>query len=167
MVARVNLPPHRAAVIMERARRRLGDSSCGICGIESVEMALRPLPRIAAQAKASPQADPRRAGRHARGAGAGARNRRHPCRRLADHEGALVLLREDVGRHNALDKVIGALAVPGAIPVMGSCLSPRAVPMSWWRRPRAGRRCWWRSPRQRSGGAAGAGGGAGAGGAGA
>ncbi len=55
-VARVNLPEHRLAPIMERARRRLGDSSCGICGIESIEAALRPLPAIVAPNRALPAA---------------------------------------------------------------------------------------------------------------
>lgn len=41
VVSRLNLPPGRLEPTLERARRRFGDSSCGICGIESVELALR------------------------------------------------------------------------------------------------------------------------------
>ncbi|MEA1078833.1 hypothetical protein U8M15_28475, partial [Klebsiella pneumoniae] len=48
-VARVTLPPERLGPALERARLRTGDSSCGICGIESVEAALRPLPPLAAR----------------------------------------------------------------------------------------------------------------------
>lgn len=108
-VARVNLPEKRLAPIMERARRRLGDSSCGICGIESIEAALRPLPPIARPSRIGPAAiraalDQMRglqrlgeltAATHAAG--------------FSDGE-SMTHLREDVGRHNALDKLIGACA---------------------------------------------------------
>ena len=52
-VARVNLPQDRLGPILERARRRVGDSSCGICGIEGVEAALRPLARLARASRAA------------------------------------------------------------------------------------------------------------------
>lgn len=119
IVARLNLPPHRAAPLLERARRRLGDSSCGICGIESVEAALRPLPVLAARAAIAPEAirrglDAMRAGQ-ALGRATGATHAAAFCRA----DGSLVALREDVGRHNALDKLVGALARSGEDPAAG------------------------------------------------
>ena len=118
-VARVNLPPERLSLIVERARRRTGDSSCGICGIEGVEAALRPLPSLSRQSAASPEAirqgldamgGKQRLGRETRATHAAA---------FCDEKGVLLAIREDVGRHNALDKLIGALARGGIDPAQG------------------------------------------------
>ena len=113
LVARVNLSAHRLAPIMERARRRLGDSSCGICGIESIEAALRPLPRLKTRNRITPQAvrlgldalpERQTLGRQTAATHAAA---------YCDAGGTVLHLREDVGRHNALDKLIGALVRSG------------------------------------------------------
>lgn len=118
-VARLNLPPHRAAPLMERARRRLGDSSCGICGIESVEAALRPLPKLAARATVEGAAI--RRGLEAMRAGQvlGRETAATHAAAFCRADGTLVALREDVGRHNALDKLIGALARQAEDPAQG------------------------------------------------
>lgn len=111
LVARVNLPAHRLAPILERARRRLGDSSCGICGIESIEAALRPLPRLsrdsvvtmAAIGRAMAALRPRQPlGRETAATHAAA---------FCNEDGSILHVREDVGRHNALDKLVGALSL--------------------------------------------------------
>jgi FdhD protein len=113
VVARINLPPHRAEPIMDRARRRLGDSSCGLCGIESVEAALRPLEPLQANVLPHPQSiqralcavrDAQSLGRETAATHAAA---------FCAPDGSLLAVREDVGRHNALDKVIGSLARTG------------------------------------------------------
>ena len=118
-VARLNLPPHRAEPLMERARRRLGDSSCGICGIESVEAALRPLQPLPVQAQVSAAAIRRgldaMRGAQVLGHDTAATHAAAFCRA----DGSLVTLREDVGRHNALDKLVGALARSGEDPASG------------------------------------------------
>jgi FdhD protein len=114
MIARVNLPPQRVAPIMDRARRRLGDSSCGLCGVESLEAALRPLDPLRPSVLAYPHSiqralaavrDAQQLGRETAATHAAA---------FCAVDGALIMLREDVGRHNALDKVIGALARAGS-----------------------------------------------------
>lgn len=121
-VARVSLPAHCVEPIMARARHRMGDSSCGICGIESVEAALRSLPPLPHSVPVRPEVilrgltmlrDVQQLGQETAATHAAA---------FCDREGSLVVLREDVGRHNALDKVIGWLARSDMNPADGFLL---------------------------------------------
>jgi FdhD protein len=119
LVARVTLPLHRLEAIHARARRRLGDSSCGICGIESVEAALRPLAPLPAGGMVAAPAirkglDGLRAGQRL-----GRITAATHAAAFCSLDGEVIVVREDVGRHNALDKVIGALARSGADPAQG------------------------------------------------
>jgi formate dehydrogenase accessory protein FdhD len=99
---------------LQRRRRTLvGRSGCGLCGAEALEAAVRPVRRVAVAVAANVS----RAGLSAafvRLAAAQPLNRE--CGALhaaAAMLGAEILVREDVGRHNALDKVVGALARGG------------------------------------------------------
>ena len=112
-VARVNLPQHRLGPIMERARRRLGDSSCGICGIEGVEAALRPLPRLGRITRVEPPAIGLALAALLDSQPLGCATAATHAAAFCDEYGDLRFVREDVGRHNALDKIIGALARAG------------------------------------------------------
>jgi FdhD protein len=118
-VARVNLPSERLGPILERARRRVGDSSCGICGIEGVEAALRPLPPLTRRSAASPQAIGRALEAMREGQALGRETRATHAAAFCDEAGAVLMLREDVGRHNALDKLVGALARQDIEPSQG------------------------------------------------
>lgn len=109
IVARANLPSDRAQALLDRVRHRASDSSCGLCGIENIEQAMRPLPRISAIGTASDGAvfaalsalaDHQRLNRATGAAHAAA---------LVAGDGRIRLVREDVGRHNAFDKLIGAM----------------------------------------------------------
>ena len=111
VLLRVQITADRIGPIIERARMRVSESSCGLCGLESLEQVLRPLLPI----KASPQADPA-----ALFAALLALDRHQPLNAttgaahgaaFCHNDGSIVLVREDVGRHNAFDKLIGALAV--------------------------------------------------------
>lgn len=112
-VARVTLPRHCLAPILERARRRMGDSSCGICGIESVEAALRPLMPLAHRATIPVQAIGRALKALRAHQALGQHTSATHAAAFCSEEGDVCLIREDVGRHNALDKLVGALARGG------------------------------------------------------
>jgi FdhD protein len=103
-----------AAAAMDRFwdRRRLlaGPSGCGLCGIESIAQALRPA-RPVSGARRFPPADigdavaslPRHQSLHRE-------TRAVHAAALWQAGRGVVALREDIGRHNALDKLVGALA---------------------------------------------------------
>ena len=110
---RMWLVAERLESITQRQRRLAGPSGCGLCGLESLGDAIRALPRITAAARfdaavihtamaALPAAQKLNQQTHA----VHAAGFWHP------HRG-LVAMREDVGRHNALDKLAGALAKDG------------------------------------------------------
>jgi FdhD protein len=108
-VARLTVAPERAAAVAARARRRTSDSACGLCGMDNLEAVRRPLPRVPAATAQGPaifralaaMRDHQPLGR-ATGAAHAAL--------LCAPDGTIRLAREDVGRHNALDKLIGAMA---------------------------------------------------------
>jgi FdhD protein len=97
------------------ARRFYTTSSCGVCGkgaLEQVAVLSRPLPAGPVVPRALVAALPQRlrqptfaktGGLHATG--------------LFDADGTLLFAREDVGRHNAMDKVIGRALLDGLVPL--------------------------------------------------
>ena len=99
---------------LKQYRRNLaGRTGCGLCGTESLAQALRPVARVdhalVVDASAiSAGLAAMRAGQLLQQA-TGAVHAAAWC----DAQGRVQLLREDVGRHNALDKLIGALAQAG------------------------------------------------------
>lgn len=109
-VVRVTLAPDCSDRLLERVRHRVSESSCGLCGIENLGQALRPLPRISTVSSADATAVFR--------ALAGLRDRQLLNRAtgavhaaaLCSSDGEVIELREDVGRHNAFDKLLGAMA---------------------------------------------------------
>jgi FdhD protein len=109
--------------LIERVRARVAESSCGLCGIENLEAVGKPLPPVAAHAELDPQAifaalEGLRADQPLTKA-TGAAHAAAFCAL----DGAILHVREDVGRHNALDKLVGALARAGKDPAAGFILS--------------------------------------------
>lgn len=108
-IVRAHLPEYARDAIFARARTRVSDSSCGLCGVESIAEALRPLPAVTAKltvARCAISAAMESLGDHQplnRATGA------VHAAAFCDASGTVLAVREDVGRHNALDKLIGAL----------------------------------------------------------
>ena len=105
----------KAGTIQRKARPRTleGRSSCGLCGVQRLADAVRPLPRLEAGARVSHQAVQRAVDALDDVQALGRLTRATHAAAFADADGALILVREDVGRHNALDKLAGAMAREG------------------------------------------------------
>ena len=107
---RIAIPATRAESLAERGRNLPGYGGCGVCGSASIEAVLRPPPAIAGDARFDEGALHRALAqlqeRQPLNAATGATH----AAGFADENGELLLVREDVGRHNALDKLIGAMA---------------------------------------------------------
>jgi FdhD protein len=119
---RMTIDRRRFALLANRRRNLAGRSGCGICGVDSLEAALRPLPRLPASAAPGIEAV-----RGALAALPSAQRINSETRSVhgaawASMSGEILLLREDVGRHNALDKLIGAMAQAGFDPTDGFAL---------------------------------------------
>lgn len=109
----VEVPDARAAAVRARHRRLSGRTGCGICGANSVDEVLRELPTVGGEpcieATAVTRAMHELAERQPLNAATGGVHAAAWARR----NGALMHVREDVGRHNALDKVVGAVVRAG------------------------------------------------------
>ena len=108
-VARLTVPPERAEAVAARVRRRASDSSCGLCGMDNLEAVHRALPRVTG-GRAAPEAVFRALGAMRAQQPLNAATGAAHAAMLCDANGTIRLAREDVGRHNAFDKLIGAMA---------------------------------------------------------
>lgn len=112
-IVRITLREALVERIAGRVRHRASETSCGLCGIENIEQALRPLPAL------EPQPLPDRAAIFAALDGLrthqplNAETGAVHAAALCGGDGAILLAREDVGRHNAFDKLIGAMLREG------------------------------------------------------
>jgi len=120
--ARMTIDKLRFAKLAERRRNLTGRTGCGICGLDSLEAVLRPLPALTPQP--TPSLDAVRRALAALPEAQRINRETHSIHAAAwaDREGKLLLLREDVGRHNALDKLIGAMAGAEIDPAAGFAL---------------------------------------------
>ena len=119
----------RFMALRQRRRNLAGRTGCGLCGVDTLEQAVRPLPALPPRAAGGALLEPVRLNaamaalddaqplRAASGA-------THAAGWLGFDEAAprLQAVREDVGRHNALDKTLGALVHAGIDTTAGAVL---------------------------------------------
>ncbi|MCX8999690.1 formate dehydrogenase accessory sulfurtransferase FdhD [Rhizobiaceae bacterium BDR2-2] len=113
--ARAWLATQTAARFTARRRAMLGPVGCGLCGIDSIEQAVRAVPAASAsQTIRIAVSTPARALEEMRGHQVlhGKTRATHAAGFWREGQG-IVCIREDVGRHNALDKLVGALLRSG------------------------------------------------------
>lgn len=108
-IMRITLAAEMLPRIHDRVRHRTSESSCGMCGLENLEQAMRPLPRLASGADLAETAIfsalAALADRQPMNCATGAVH----AAALCSANGDILLVREDVGRHNAFDKLVGAM----------------------------------------------------------
>ena len=119
---RIGIVGERFSELLRRRRNLTGRTGCGLCGAETVEEAIRPPARVGKGPRVS-AADLHAAlidleTRQPVNARTGSI---HAAAWVVPGEG-IRFVREDVGRHNALDKVIGALVRSGADLTQGYAL---------------------------------------------
>lgn len=121
IVLDIDLVPAALRRHMARRRSMAGRTGCGLCGIESLDElpAARPVAPGAAIAPAAIRAA--LLGLEGRQVLNRATRAVHAAA-WCDAAGGIVLLREDVGRHNALDKLVGACLRAGVAPGEGFVL---------------------------------------------
>ena len=121
-IVRIQLPNANAEKVIERARQRVSESSCGLCGMDNLQEVMRALPPIKNSLDVPDSAifaaltllrDHQRLNAATGSAHAAA---------FCPPDGSIQMTREDVGRHNALDKLIGALSMAQIAPSSGFIL---------------------------------------------
>ena len=113
------LAPSRLSAVLARKRAMTGRTGCGVCGVEDLKHLPSPKPLTHRGPPPSPRAV---------GAALKALESLQPLNAVtravhgaawSDSAGRIAFVREDVGRHNALDKLIGALLQAGVDPASG------------------------------------------------
>lgn len=97
--------------LKERRRSMTGRTGCGLCGAESLEQALRLPNKVIESSEQFSRLALRQALKNLQGQQPiqGVTGATHASA-LANAQGEIIMVREDVGRHNALDKLLGARA---------------------------------------------------------
>jgi FdhD protein len=108
--------------LKERRRTLAGRTGCGLCGVDSLEQTVRVMQPVTTDLKVSLDAIHRALDNLPEAQINNRATRSMHAAAFATAQGELKLVREDVGRHNALDKLIGALLRAGIDPASGVCL---------------------------------------------
>ena len=118
----LQIASERFAALKDKRRNLTGRTGCGLCGAESLQHAIRTPPAVLSSASFSP--DLLQAGFQQMERMQGLQHRTGATHAAAwlDRRGDVTLVREDVGRHNALDKLVGAMTCARADFATGAVL---------------------------------------------
>lgn len=101
--------------LKERRRSLAGTTGCGLCGVQSLRALELQLPPVSGAIRLYPAALARALQQLTERQPLNAQTGAMHAAAWVNPDGEIVLLREDVGRHNALDKLIGALSTLSVI----------------------------------------------------
>lgn len=125
-VTRMWLSKRPRAALDTRRRRLTGPAGCGLCGVESLSEAVKPARPVGPGMRLTPLALANGFDAMSQQQSLGHLTRAVHAAAFLAPDGSLTV-REDVGRHNALDKLIGALARQGIDVRDGSILMTSRV----------------------------------------
>jgi FdhD protein len=100
----------------------MSSSACGVCGTVVIEELRRDLDALPAAPVMDPALLPGLVDQLRSGQGVFDRTGGLHAAGLFTPGGELIVMREDVGRHNAVDKVVGRLLLEARLPATGSML---------------------------------------------
>ncbi|NLA68611.1 MAG: formate dehydrogenase accessory sulfurtransferase FdhD [Gammaproteobacteria bacterium] len=119
LTIRMRIPGARAAELAGRRRNLDGRSGCGVCGSEQLEASVRHPAPVAADPRVAACAMQRALAALRHGQPLNALTGAVHAAGWAALDGTILLVREDGGRHNALDKLIGGMHSAGLAPGAG------------------------------------------------
>jgi FdhD protein len=122
LLLNVNLAPDRLHRIFARKHAMTGRTGCGVCGVEDLAAVPRADRRHAKPVTFDPSAIFRALGDLSQHQVLNHVTHVVHAAAWADRDGRIQCVREDIGRHNALDKLIGALLRLGTDPSKGFLL---------------------------------------------
>jgi formate dehydrogenase accessory protein FdhD len=122
MIVQMTISARRFAGLKERRRSLAGRTGCGLCGVDSLDQAIRPVRPVRHQSSIAVAAIRRALDELPQWQVLNRVTRSLHAAAFADASGAIVMAKEDVGRHNALDKLIGALVAAKRDPSTGFAL---------------------------------------------
>ena len=116
---KIAISGERLQAHLARGRAMSGRTGCGLCGIEDFSQMPSPRPPLQTRAPIAPDAIRAALSELEAQQPLNQATRAVHAAAWCERNGAIVLVREDVGRHNALDKAIGALARRAVAPDSG------------------------------------------------
>ena len=122
LTARMTISARRFAGLKDRRRNLAGRTGCGLCGVDSLEQAVRTLKPLSRSDVITSEAIRRAVDALPEWQALNRVTRSLHAAAWADLDGNILMAREDVGRHNALDKLIGAMAAAKIDPAKGVAL---------------------------------------------